>query len=417
MKKLQNSYVEEQEAYVQSKIDIITRASANKKAKLTWDTVNEISGRKSTNKAKIRAKDDNDRLQKWQSHFSNLLGKTPTIIDEPIETIVHKPLNIHTGNFTMKELQTALTMIPNGKACGLDQIPAEVWKSGALNTQLLELSNLVYNQQKIQIWLHSCILPFPKKGDLGITANYRGISLIPIAAKIYNRLLLNRIQPEIEKVLRPNQNGFRKGRGTISQILTIRRIIEGVKAKQLPAILLFVDFRRAFDSIHRDKMKDILLSYGIPKETVSAIMIMYNNTRAQVRSPDGDTEFFDVVAGVLQGDTLAPFLFIICLDYALRTSIDMNKELGFTLTKSKSKRHGAVTITDCDFADDLALLADTIADATQLLHLLEKAAAKMGLYINTSKTECLPFHQEGQTEALDGTKLKNYLTIHTLKAE
>ena len=55
-------------------------------------------------------------------------------------------------------------------------------------------------------------------------------------------------------------------------------------------------------------------------------MILYRNTKVKVRSPDGDTEYFDIVAGVLQGDTLAPYLFIICLDYVLRTSIDKIRE-------------------------------------------------------------------------------------------
>ena len=69
-------------------------------------------------------------------------------------------------------------------------------------------------------------------------------------------------------------------------------------------------------------MEQILLAYGLPKETVAAITILYRNTKVKVHSPDGDTEYFDIVAGVLQGDTLAPYLFIICLDYVLRTSID-----------------------------------------------------------------------------------------------
>ena len=129
-------------------------------------------------------------------------------------------------------------------------------------------------------------MPFPKKGDLGQTSNYRGITLTSIAAKIYNSLLLNRIQPEMEKILRRNQNGFRKGRSTIGQILTVRRIIEGVKARQIPATLLFVDFSKAFDSVHRGKMEKILLAYGIPKEIVTAIMILYRNTNSKVRSSD-----------------------------------------------------------------------------------------------------------------------------------
>ena len=99
--------------------------------------------------------------------------------------------------------------------------------------------------------------------------------------------------------------------------MTICRILEGVRAKNLQAILLFVDFTKAFDSIHGGKMEQILLAYGQPKETVAAITILFGNTKVKVRSPDGDTEYFDIVAGVLQGDSLASYLFIICLDYVL----------------------------------------------------------------------------------------------------
>ena len=88
--------------------------------------------------------------------------------------------------------------------------------------------------------------------------------------------------------------------------MTIRRILEGVWAKNLQATISFVDFTKAFDSIHRGKMEQILLAYGLPKETITAIMIPYTNTKVKVRSPDGDTDYFDIVAGVLQRDTLAP---------------------------------------------------------------------------------------------------------------
>ena len=73
-------------------------------------------------------------------------------------------------------------------------------------------------------------------------------------------------------------------------------------------------------------MEEILLAYGLPKETVAAITILYRNTKVKVRSPDGDTEYFDIVTGVLQGDTLTPYLFIICLDYVLKRSIEKNRE-------------------------------------------------------------------------------------------
>ena len=143
---------------------------------------------------------------------------------------------------------------------------------------------------------------------------------------------------KINNILRKNQNGFRRNRSTTSQILTIRRILEGVRAKNLRVTLLFVDFNKAFDSIHRGKMEQILLAYGLPKETVAAITILYRNTKLKVRSLDGDTEYFDIVAGVLQGDTRAPYLFIVCLDYVLRTSIDKIKRKRFRADKEKKQK-------------------------------------------------------------------------------
>ena len=153
-------------------------------------------------------------------------------------------------------------------------------------------------------------------------------------------------------------------------------------------------------------MEQILLAYGLPKEIIAAITIFYRNTKVKVRSPDGDTEYFDIVAGVLQGYTLAPYLFIICLDYVLRTSIDKIKENGFELTKKRSRRYLAKTITDANYTDDIALLANTPNQAVTLLHSLERAAAGIGLHVNAHKTEYKYFDQTGNISTLDGSSLK-----------
>ena len=403
---LTDIYTTKQEEFVQSKINQIQQASANKQSAVAWQVINELSGRKSSNKSKIKAKNQEERLQKWKSQFEKLLGTEPKISDNPTETIINRELNIKKGNFTHKELDKVIDRLKYNKACALDNVPPEVWKSGQFNNLLLELCNEVYNGATIEKWSEGCIIPFPKKGDLGLTKNYRGITLTPIAAKIYNSLLLNRIQPEIEKVLRKNQNGFRRERSTVGQILTVRRVIEGVRAKNLQAVLLFVDFSKAFDSIHRGKMKKILLAYGIPLETVNAIMALYNNSKAMVRSPDGDTEFFKILAGVLQGDTLAPFLFIICLDYILRISIDKIPQNGLILTQSTSPRYPTTTLTDADYADDLALFANTTDEASALLHSLEKAAGDTGLYVNATKTEFMCFNTEGAINTINGNALE-----------
>ena len=310
----------------------------DRRSRIAWQTTNEVSRRKNTAKAKLKAVNQQERIKLWKQHFENLLGNSPKVTYEPITKIINKQLDIKLGPFTQEGLGSVLRKIKNRKAAGLDEITPEVWKTRQFDDILLRHCIVVYNQNPIDRWMKGCILPFPKKGDLWLARNYRGITLTSIAAKIYNALLRNRIEPKIYDILRKNRNGFRRNRSTTSQILTFRRILEGVRAKNLLATLIFVDFTKAFNSIHRGKMEQILLAYGIPKETVAEITILNRKTKVKVRSLDGDTEYFDIVAGVLQEDRLSPYLFIICLDYVLRTSIDKIRENGFELTKKRSRR-------------------------------------------------------------------------------
>ena len=125
-----------------------------------------------------------------------------------------------------------------------------------------------------------------------------------------------------------------------------------------------------------------------------------------LRSPNGDTKYFDIVTEVLQRDTLNPYPFIIGLDYELRTSIDEIGENIFELTKKRSRRYAAKTITDADYADDIAILANTPNQAETLLHSLERTALGIGLHINAHKTEYMCYNQTGDISTLDGTSLK-----------
>ena len=177
----------------------------------------------------------------------------------------------------------------------------------------------------------------------------------------------------------------------------------------LPSIITFIDFKKAFDTIHRGKMLRILRAYGIPDVIVDAIEDSYTDTRAKVITPDGETEEFDILAGVLQGDTLAPYLFIITLDYCLRAAIGGKEDtLGFTIKPRQSRRKGPISITDLDFADDIALLSNNMSQAQELLDVVEKAALKVGLHMNAKKTQFMTFNQsqETQIKTCDDTFLK-----------
>ena len=282
--------------------------------------------------------------------------------------------------------------IKNRKAAGLEEIPSEVWKTMEFDDIQLWHYNAVYNQNTIDRWTKGCILPFPKKGDLEIAKLYRGITFTSIEAKIYNALQHNHIELKIEKILKKNQNGVRRSRSTTSQILKIHRIL-GVRAKNLEETILLVDFSKAFNSIHKGKREHILLAYGFLKETFAAIMMLYKYAKVKVCSPDGNIDYFDIVVDMLQGDTLAPYLFIICPDCVLRTSIYIMKDYSFELAKKKSWRYSAQTITETDDADNIVLQTDKPVLADILLHILEGVAADIGFHVNADETEYICFNQ------------------------
>ena len=111
--------------------------------------VNEVTGRKRSTQAKLKASSQDERLQKWKEHFQNLLGKAPVIKDQPIQQIIDNELPIKKRPFSEEELETVLKKLKNKKAPGLDEIPPEVWKTRRFNDILLKSCNSLYNQSFI----------------------------------------------------------------------------------------------------------------------------------------------------------------------------------------------------------------------------------------------------------------------------
>ena len=134
-------------------------------------------------------------------------------------------------------------------------------------------------------------------------------------------------------------------------------------------------------------MFNILPLYGIPQPIIAAIKALYTHTQASVITPDGETDFFDIEAGVLQGDTLAPFLFIIVLDYVLRLSLDTINDKGLQIHPRRSRRQPATHITDLDFADEIALVSDLVTNAEAFLHSVEDAPSRTPLQRNQNRSD------------------------------
>ena len=122
------------------------------------------------------------------------------------------------------------------------------------------MCNAVYEENAIEKWINGYIPRFVKKDDLGIVKNYKDITITAIAVKVYNTLLLNRVNLKIEKILRKK---IRTIFGEIDPQLVIHQIIKGVRTKTLEETQLYVDFSEVFDSIHKAKTEQILSAYGL----------------------------------------------------------------------------------------------------------------------------------------------------------
>ena len=157
--------------------------------------------------------------------------------------------------------------------------------------------------------------------------------------------------------------------------------------------MTFIDLKKAFDSINRDTMWKIVRYYGIPEKIVNTIKCLYEGSTLAVRVNGSLSKAFPITNGVLQGDTLAPVLFIIVLDYVLRN----------TEATTGLQTHSDELFPDLNFADDTVLLDQGEVKALEHFQIIESSAKKVGLSINYDKTKIMIKNIENtRTEVLDG---------------
>ena len=188
----QKAYNQVMEEDLDQMIREVEDADTRGKHRLSWNLINSISGRKASKKGIITGKSQEDRVNHWYTHFSQLLGNKPHIEDEDEEiATVLKHLNIKEGPFSKDEYETVKKRLKEGKSAGQDGIPPEVLKRCDLDDVILDYANkLLLNSQKPDQLSEINIITLPKSGDLSKTCNYRGISLSSIVAKFINSLIL-----------------------------------------------------------------------------------------------------------------------------------------------------------------------------------------------------------------------------------
>ncbi|KAI8498288.1 hypothetical protein Bbelb_242320 [Branchiostoma belcheri] len=377
--------------WLEKKSSEAEEAAKKNDARTLYRIVRELTGTWNSSSVPVKDKSGKTLLTteeqdlRWMEHFQETLNQPnpDTLFDfateEPAET-----LEVCEEPIRREETAEAIKALKNNKAAGLDEISAEMLKHGGESTveMLTRLMNRCWQEGQVpRDWQDGVIVKLPKKGDLSDCNNWRGITLLSIPGKVFCAVLLRRLKKAVDSKLREEQAGFRSNRSCTEQIFTLRNIIDQCLEHQTPLVLNFIDFKKAFGSIHRASLWDIAASYGIPEQFVNAFKSLYANSRCCVRTEGGTTDFFDIVTGVRQGCILSPFLFLLTIDFVLRKTTEDGRE-GVRWREGEK-------LADLDFADDLALLSENNQDLQHLTTKLEQFAGKVGLRISIEKTKTM----------------------------
>ncbi|KAG0720925.1 LINE-1 retrotransposable element ORF2 protein [Chionoecetes opilio] len=286
----------------------------------------------------------------------------------------------------LDEVREAVAKLRGGKAAGVCNISAELLKAGgeAMIRGLHAVLAAVWQSGTIPPdWKRGLVVPIWKgKGDRQDCNNYRGITLLSVPGKVLAHLLLTRIRSHLLKHQRPQQSGFTPGKSTTDRILALRVLVERRHEFRQGMLAAYVDLKKAFDSVHRESLWDLLRLRGIPARTIGLITGLYSGTESVVKCGAGVSGFFPVNTGVRQGCVLAPSLFNACMDWVLDKVVDQS-DCGASVGNTK--------ITDLVFADDAVIFAESLEVLVMALEALHEEAKPLGLEVSWLKTKVQVF--------------------------
>ncbi|MGL5901241.1 MAG: reverse transcriptase domain-containing protein [Cetobacterium sp.] len=372
--------------------DLATAAEAaarENNMKELYDTTKKLAGKYSRPERPVKDREgkqiigDEQQRTRWVEHFEELLNK-PVPQNPPDIKPADTDLPIDCNIPTREEIRKAIMQLRNGKAAGPDNIPAEALKADISTSveMLYPLFKNIWEEEQVPAeWKEGYLIKIPKKGDLSKCTNYRGITLLSVPGKVFNRVLLNRMKDQVDAQLRDQQAGFRKDRSCVDQIATLRIIVEQSLEWNSPLYINFIDYEKAFDSVDRKILWKLLRHYGVPTKIVSIIKNSYEGLRCKVIHGGQSTEAFQVRTGVRQGCLLSPFLFLLAIDWIM-TSSTAQRNHGIQWTPWKQ-------LDDLDFADDLALLSHTQQQMQEKTNHVASTSAQIGLNIHKDKTKVL----------------------------
>lgn len=299
---------------------------------------------------------------------------------------IYPELNV---DLTRAEVMKAMRRLKGRKAVGIDEITGEALRFGgeALEEELWRLLSCTFADGKVPTeWGTGLIVPvFKGKGCKLIPDNYRGITLLCVASKLYASILSNRLMVWAEKegILADEQGGFRKGRGTVDQIFILTEIVRSRFPRRTYAC--FIDLRKAYDSVWRAGLWRILWDMGVRGRMWRALKGLYAVVRCVVHSGGFKSEAFDVGVGLKQGCPLSCILFL----FFINGLLVVLRQLGLGV------KIGRNVLSSLAFADDVVLVADSLSDSERLFGAVEAYCEKWELSMNYDKCALLVFNPKG----------------------
>ena len=289
------------------------------------------------------------------------------------------------GEITVDECEKILGSFQIGKTPGNDGIPIEFYKTfwPLIGGFMVDSFNEAYDYKEMSPSQKQAIITLiEKKGkDRNYLENWRPISLTNVDAKIASKVIAARIIPVLPTIINSTQTGYVKGRFIGEAARSIIDIMDYTKKQNIPGILLFIDFEKAFDSLDRDFMFKCLNVFGFGPSLIRWIETFYTNISSCVVNNGLCSPYFEVQRGVRQGDPLSPYLFIIAaeiLAIAIQTNMDVQ---GIKIGNEEFKL--------VQYADDLTVFVPNIESAQLIFRLLDRFRSCSGLKVNYTKTEAM----------------------------
>ena len=289
--------------------------------------------------------------------------------------------------FTVDEVEEAVESLHYHKAGATDGTKNPMFKCGGptMSNILLKFFNhLLEEEVHPDDWARSVVVNLYKEGDRTDPGNYRGISLISCLGKLYLSLWARRIADFLDAKLDDGQGGFRRERSTIDQALTLKEILRKRKNNDKKTFLLFVDFRKAFDTVWHDGLWKRLWDCGIQGKAWRVVKNLYSSIQSRVRVDNQESKSVQMRQGVRQGCPLSPVLFNCFINELAKKLRDTNMGL-----QVEDKLINALL-----YADDVVLMAETPEHLQKLIDVVDDFCRKWRMDINLKKSEIMIANEE-----------------------